>query len=117
MNEWGRNSNPLAPTTSGCLLLGCSMVESARRIIVRGRVQGVGFRAFVQRAGKRLGLTGDVCNLPDASVKIVVEGTAEVLEEFIREVRKGPPASRVERLEIHDIAVSGRYPTFLIEGW
>jgi len=89
----------------------------ARRIVVRGMVQGVGFRYFVQRSGKRLGLAGNVCNLADGTVEIVVEGSPEVLEEFIGEVRKGPPAAQVKRVEIHDIAVSGRYPTFLIEGW
>ncbi len=93
------------------------MASQARRIIVHGMVQGVGFRYFVQRVGKRLGLTGDTRNLPDSTVEIVVEGTPEPVEEFIREVRKGPPAAHVDRLEIHGIAVSGRYPTFMIEGW
>ncbi|MGA2260201.1 MAG: acylphosphatase [Acidobacteriota bacterium] len=93
------------------------MAHQARRIIVHGMVQGVGFRYFVQRVGKRQGLVGDVCNLPDATVEIVVEGTPGLIEEFIGEVRKGPPMAHVERLEIHDIAVSGRYRTFMIEGW
>jgi len=93
------------------------MTQQARRITVHGMVQGVGFRFFVQRVGKRLGLTGDVRNLPDWTVEIVVEGDPGQLEEFIREVRKGPPMARIERLEIHDIAVNGSYPGFLIEGW
>jgi len=93
------------------------MAHQARRIIVHGMVQGVGFRYFVQRVGKRQGLVGDVRNLPDATVEIVVEGTLGLIEEFIGEVRKGPPMAHVERLEIHDIAVSGRYRTFMIEGW
>ncbi len=93
------------------------MASQARRIIVHGMVQGVGFRYFVQRVGKRLGLTGDVSNLPDSTVEIVVEGAPGSLEEFIREVRKGPPAARVDRLEIREVAAGGRYPTFMIEGW
>jgi acylphosphatase len=93
------------------------MAKLARRIIVHGMVQGVGFRYFVRRAGRRLDLTGNVCNLPDGTVEIVVEGSLELLEEFIGTVRKGPPAAQVERVDIHDIAVSDRYPTFLIEGW
>jgi len=93
------------------------MSSQARRIIVHGMVQGVGFRYFVQRIGKRLGLTGDTRNLPDSTVEIVVEGMPEQVAEFVREVRKGPPAAHVDRLEVHDIAVSGRYPTFMIEGW
>ncbi len=93
------------------------MAKLARRIIVHGMVQGVGFRFFVRRVGRRLALTGNVCNLPDGTVEIVVEGSPELLEEFIGEVKKGPPSAQVERVDIHDIAVSGRYPMFLIEGW
>jgi acylphosphatase len=93
------------------------MAKQARRIHVHGMVQGVGFRYFVQRTGKRLGLTGDVRNAPDGTVEIVVEGSPEQLEEFLREVGKGPPGAHVERLESHDIAVSGRYSTITIEGW
>lgn len=93
------------------------MAKQARSIIVYGMVQGVGFRYFVQRLGRRLGLAGNVSNMPDATVEITVEGEAGPLDEFIGEVRKGPPMARVERLEIHKITVSSRYPTFMIEGW
>ena len=93
------------------------MAKQARRIIVHGMVQGVGFRYFVQRLGKRLGLTGNVCNLPDGTVEIVVEGSPGPMEDFTREVRTGPPMAVVDRLEVHDIAFSGRYPTFMTEGW
>ena len=93
------------------------MAKLARRIVVHGMVQGVGFRYFVRRSGKRLGLTGNVCNLADGAVEIVAEGSPEVLDDFIGEVRKGPPGARVKQVDIHDIAVSGGYSTFLIEGW
>ncbi len=92
------------------------MVKLARRIIVHGMVQGVGFRYFVQRVGERCGLTGDVRNRPDATVEIVAVGPANAMEEFIREVRKGPALAWVERLEIHEIPATNRYPTFMIEG-
>jgi len=93
------------------------MTRQARDIIVHGRVQGVGFRFFVQRTGTRLGLTGDVCNLPDGTVQIIAEGAPEVLAGFIREVKQGPPAAHVDRLEVHEVAVSGRYKSFMLEGW
>jgi acylphosphatase len=89
----------------------------ARRIVVHGMVQGVGFRYFVQRMGKRMGLTGDVRNLQDATVEIVVEGIPGRVDEFLSEVKRGPSMAYVERLEISDIACTGRYPTFTIEGW
>jgi acylphosphatase len=93
------------------------MAIAARRIMVRGMVQGVGFRYFVQRAGRRLGLTGNVCNLPDSTVEIFVEGSLPKIEEFIAEVRRGPSMARVERLEIEETVPSGRHSNFLIEGW
>ena len=93
------------------------MAKLARRIVVHGRVQGVGYRYFVRRSGQRTGLTGNVCNLADGTVEIVAEGSPEALEEFIGEVRKGPPGAKVKRVEIHDTVVSGKYPAFLIEGW
>ncbi len=93
------------------------MAVSAKHIVVHGRVQGVGFRYFVQLAAMRLGLTGDVRNSPDSTVEIIVEGPARRIEEFIREVREGPPLSRVERLDVHDLPARGHYKSFLIEGW
>ncbi len=93
------------------------MAVGAKHIIVHGRVQGVGFRYFVQHAATRLGLTGDVRNSPDATVEIIVEGPARRIEEFIREVREGPPLSLVERLDVHDLPARGHYSSFLIEGW
>jgi acylphosphatase len=93
------------------------MPVRAKQIRVHGRVQGVGFRYFVQRAGSRLGLTGNVRNRPDDTVEIVVAGDAELIEEFLKEVTKGPPLSRVERLEINDIAPVEKFRSFQIEGW
>lgn len=89
----------------------------AKHIIVHGMVQGVGFRWFVQRLGTRLGLTGDVRNLPDGTVEIVVQGDGRKLREFVAAVSRGPSMAHVERLEIRDIAPSGDYSSFLIEGW
>jgi len=93
------------------------MPVRAKQIRVHGRVQGVGFRYFVQRAGNRLGLTGNVRNRPDDTVEIVVAGDPELIEEFLKEVTKGPPLSRVERLEINDVAPVEKFRSFQIEGW
>ena len=101
----------------GTLARFAGMALQAKHVIVHGRVQGVGFRYFVQRAGARLGLMGDVRNCADSTVEIIVEGPARRIEEFLREVREGPPMSWVERLEIHDLPTRGKYHSFLIEGW
>lgn len=94
------------------------MVSSrSKKIIVHGRVQGVGFRYFVQNVGNRLGLVGDVRNCPDSTVEIVVEGNEKKIAEFIRQVEKGPSLARVERVDVVDIPSQNNHGSFLIEGW
>ncbi len=68
---------------------------------VSGRVQGVGFRAFVQQSGVYSRLNGWVRNLADDQVETVAEGPREAVERFVETVRTGPRAARVEstRLE------------------
>ena len=93
------------------------MAVQAKRITIYGRVQGVGFRYFVQHVGNRLGLVGDVRNGPDSTVEIVVEGAPEKIVEFIKQVGKGPSLAQVRRVDVADITVQGTYGSFLIEGW
>jgi acylphosphatase len=76
---------------------------SARRWIVRGRVQGVGFRWFVWREAERLGLGGLARNLRDGTVEVVSQGPEPALEALERALRQGPSGSRVDavdRLEV-----------------
>ena len=73
--------------------------EETRGWRVAGRVQGVGFRWFVERAARRVGLRGEVRNLADGSVEILARGERENLATLEREIRSGPPASIVERVE------------------
>lgn len=75
--------------------------DSHRRVEaqVHGRVQGVGFRYFVQREARRLGLRGWVRNLRSGAVQLVAEGPEADAEELIATVQKGPPMSHVERVD------------------
>lgn len=93
------------------------MATRAKHIIVHGRVQGVGFRYFVQHVGQRLGLTGNVRNCPDSTVEIVAQGSEMKIDEFIKQVEKGPSLARVSRLDIVDVPVDDSYGSFLMEGW
>lgn len=71
----------------------------ARRWLLTGRVQGVGFRHFTRSRARRIGVTGWVKNLPDGRVEIRVAGTPEEVAELKSRVREGPPAARVDRLQ------------------
>ncbi len=69
---------------------------SLRRWVIRGRVQGVGFRWFVMREAERLKLGGYVTNLPDGSVEVVSEGPEASLEMLEQHLRHGPSHARVD---------------------
>jgi acylphosphatase len=66
--------------------------------IVSGRVQGVGYRFFAVNEGTERGLSGFCRNLSDGTVEVVAEGPRSTLEDFLRALRRGPRAGRVERV-------------------
>jgi acylphosphatase len=72
---------------------------TARRWLVSGVVQGVGFRWFVKREGRRLGLRGIVRNLGDGTVEVVAEGTDGALQVLHEALRHGPLGARVDRVQ------------------
>ena len=67
--------------------------------VVRGDVQGVGFRYFVQRRAHQLGLSGWVRNNDDGTVELVAEGSRDALEKLKQAVEDGPRAARVDRVD------------------
>ena len=71
----------------------------ARRYLISGRVQGVGFRVFAESAAQREGVHGWVRNLPDRRVEVVCQGEADAIERFERAIRQGPPGARVDRVD------------------
>ena len=88
----------------------------ARRYLVRGRVQGVGFRWFVEREAHTLGVAGWVRNNHDGSVEILAQGTRDQLSGLHSRLREGPRAARVDSVEVSDeIPVAG-LSSFRIEG-
>ena len=80
--------------------------------IVKGLVQGVGYRFFVIRRAELLGLTGWVKNLPDGTVEVVAEGDRELLEELIKELWKGPSAAQVTDVVVNWERYTGEFKNF-----
>ena len=86
----------------------------ARRYVISGRVQGVGFRFFTHDAAAREGLHGWVRNLPDGRVEVSAEGDAEALARFDRHVRQGPAGARVTLVAVDDSTPTQRETGFSI---
>jgi acylphosphatase len=82
------------------------------RALVRGGVQGVGYRWAVQRQAHRLGLTGYAENLPDGSVRVEAEGDPAQLDELEAFLRGGPRFAEVERLDSERVAATGEFHGF-----
>ncbi len=85
-------------------------------LVVHGRVQGVGFRAFVLRCARELALAGEVRNRPDGAVEILAEGPPGPLARLVDEVKRGPVAARVGEVDVAWGDGTGHYRGFEIRG-
>ena len=88
----------------------------ARRFLVRGRVQGVGFRWFVEREAFILQVAGWVRNNPDGSVEVLAQGTREQLAGLHSRLREGPRAARVAEVEVSEAQPVAGLASFQIQG-
>lgn len=79
-----------------------------KHTVVRGKVQGSGFRYYTQLEAMRRGLTGYVRDLPDGSVEAEIEGDDDVVEAFVTWLNTGPTWAEVERVDVTDREPSGR---------
>lgn len=86
----------------------------ARRYVIAGRVQGVGYRFFAEAAAAREGVHGWVRNLPDGTVEAYVEGERESVDRVEAALRRGPGSSRVERVDVEACMPTGRATGFSI---
>ena len=89
---------------------------TAKRFIVRGRVQGVGFRWFVEREAQILQIAGWVRNDPDGSVEILAQGTSDQLAGLHSRLRDGPRAARVDAVEVSPAEPIAGITSFQVRG-
>jgi len=87
----------------------------ARRFIISGYVQGVGYRFFAMRAAARHQVYGTVRNLPDGRVEVMAEGDRDAMDQFKSELAAGPTFAEVSGIEETDEQVTGRYRDFRID--
>ena len=91
-------------------------MKVARKYLISGRVQGVGFRFFAEDVANQLGVRGYVKNLWDGRVEVYAIAEQAALEEFKRDLGEGPRAARVTGVEESEEPVNDRYKGFMIEG-
>ena len=84
-------------------------------LVVSGRVQGVGFRWFAEREALKRNIRGYVRNLEDGRVEIFAQAEPPALADFCQAIRRGPSASRVERVDSSSVAVDLARASFRIE--
>lgn len=90
------------------------MGQKRIQLIVRGRVQGVFFRATAQREARQLGLTGWVKNRSDGSVEMVCEGEEDAVKDFLAWAQTGPTTARVDNIETKWRSYTGEFSDFRI---
>jgi acylphosphatase len=86
----------------------------AKRFVIAGRVQGVGFRFFVQERAAVEGVHGYVRNLDDGCVEALIEGDEDSVDRVARALSRGPAGARVERVDVEIVAPTGRATGFAI---
>lgn len=84
-------------------------------LLVKGRVQGVAFRAYTQMEARKLHLCGYVRNLPDGSVEILAEGGKKTLEKLVEWAHQGSPVSQVEEVIVTYSSTAEEFNSFRID--
>jgi acylphosphatase len=92
-----------------------TMSKVARKFVIRGEVQGVGYRFFAQRAAARHQVVGYVKNCDDGTVEAYAEGSASEVEAFKNDLATGPQWAVVQHMEEINLDPTGRYQSFRIE--
>lgn len=90
-------------------------MKIARKYLISGEVQGVGYRFFAQRAAARHQIAGYVRNLADGRVEVLAEGALASVEGFKHDLAAGPAAARVAQVEELNLEPTGSYNSFRIE--
>lgn len=93
-----------------------SAARTARIYRISGRVQGVGFRYFAERAAQTIGVSGYVKNCADGTVEVYAIGEPAALDAFKGRLAEGPRSAVVEAVEESEMPVNERYKHFFIEG-
>src|SRR5690349_9098222 len=102
--RYSPRSRPVPPATN----------HESVRVVVTGRVQGVGYRFFAEESATRLGLAGWVRNLPDGTVEAEAEGPKPALQDWIESLKRGPSFARIDNMKVTWNPAKALYKNFEI---
>lgn len=91
------------------------LIPERRRVIVRGKVRGVGFRLWVRSVATSLSLVGSCRNLPDGACEAIVQGDRQLVKQFVIACKRGPAEALVESIEQQVLPVDTKLENFSIE--
>lgn len=83
------------------------MIDKTIKVVIRGRVQGVGYRDWAERQAQALDLRGYVRNRRDGSVELVLAGSGERIERMLHSCREGPRLAQVQDMETSEVSWTG----------
>lgn len=86
-----------------------------RRVVIRGKVQGVGFRLWLRNVAQSLSLVGSCRLLDDGTVEAEVQGDRQLVKQFVIACKRGPAEAEIDGIEVTQIAVDPRIGVFLVE--
>jgi acylphosphatase len=89
--------------------------EQTRKLLISGKVQGVGFRAFTQDMARNNGVKGFVRNLSDGRVEVIMQADSGVLDSMQDKLKSGPPTSVVKDIEVEDVTDHKSFEKFSIK--
>lgn len=90
-------------------------VPERQRIVIHGKVQGVGFRLWLRNVANSLNLSGSCRQLPDGSCEAIVQGERSLVKQFVVACKRGPAEATVERIELSALPVESRLSGFSVE--
>lgn len=88
-----------------------------KRVLLSGRVQGVGFRHFTRINARDLHIKGWVKNRSDGKVEAVIQGTSDNIDEMLERLRNGPGSAKVDNIEIENMEVDEKFDSFNVRRW
>ena len=84
------------------------------KVVIKGFVQGVGYRYFCYRKAMEYDLTGYVKNLFDGSVEVEAEGDEHLIKDFIKDLRVGPMSAKVNSVTVEEFTFENKYSKFKV---